>query len=224
MSVIGRIKMSLWGLSTVRRIGLVVGLLAFLALACNAPIAGETPSPPPPATSAETAQPTITPTESPTAESPTAETGPNLIVTVTPAVLPTFTPIQSTVSAGASPTLATAPTETRTPQAESQTSTPTQTQTSTPTKAADGGPLSFSYSIVWEVTGNSDIAIATVTVMATGGGGDYEYFRDDLPVDGPVFQYEWATCRANPGSLRVDSADGQSVRTDYYETPPCPQP
>lgn len=196
--------MSAWGLATAKHVGLFVGLLAFLGLACNAPIGGETPSPPPPATSAETNQPTATSTEPATTElAPDSETE-------TPAVLPTFTPIQSTIPADASPTLATVPTETATPE-------------ETPTGEADSGPLSFTYVIVWEVTSNPGVAVATVTITANGGGGNYEYYRDDLPVDGPLFQYEWATCRANPGSLRVDSADGQSVRTDYFETPPCPE-
>ncbi len=105
--------------------------------------------------------------------------------------------------------------------------TPTETATapsqSTPTEEAEVGPLSFTYTIEWEVTSDPAFAIATVTIVATGGSGGYQYFRDDLPVDGPIFQYQWATCRANPGSLRVDSADGQSVRTNYFETPPCPE-
>jgi hypothetical protein len=45
-----------------------------------------------------------------------------------------------------------------------------------------------------------------------------------MEVDGPVFEYEWSTCRGNPGSLRVDSSDGQSVLKNYFENPPCPTP
>ncbi|MFZ0544344.1 MAG: hypothetical protein WAM60_02830 [Candidatus Promineifilaceae bacterium] len=186
--------------SLLKRIGGFIGLVALMALACNAPIGGSnTPAPPPPATSAVTTpQPTQTPVESPTV--PAEET---------PVVLPTFTPIQATVPSGSTATVTATATETTPP--------------ATATETADSGPLSFTYTIQWEVSaGNPGVAIATVMINATGGGGGYHYFRDDLPVAGPVFTYEWATCRANPGSLRVDSADGQTVRTDYYENPPCP--
>jgi hypothetical protein len=189
-----------------RRVGWFIGLLGIIALACNAPIGGETPSPPPPATSAETTQPTPT-----TAESPTAEINSTIETEGVPTGLPTFTPIQATAPAGATATTPATPTEI-------SPSTPQPT----PTEKADGGPLSFSYTITWQVSSNPGFAIATVSIVATGGGGGYQYFRDDLPVSGPVFQYQWATCRANPGSLRVDSADGQSVRENYFETPPCP--
>jgi hypothetical protein len=189
-----------------KRIVWFIGLLAMMALACNAPVGGaETPSPPP-ATSALSPQATQTPTES-----PTAETDPATETEESPASLPTFTPIQAIAPVGVTVTTQATPTEpgTSTPQA-------------TPTEAANSGPLSFSYTITWQVSSNPGIAVATVSIAANGGGGSYQYFRDDLPVNGPVFQYEWATCRANPGSLRVDSADGQSVRENYFETPPCP--
>lgn len=189
----------------------LVGLLVVVGLACNAPIGDETPSPPPPATPAETNPPTQIIPDSATAESPTTETNPTTQPETTTTALPTFTPIQPTTPANATATETAEPTE-----------TVRATIRTTPTESANSGPLSFTYSIVWEVSSNPAFAIATVTINATGGGGGYQYFRDDLPVDGPVFQYQWATCRANPGSLRVDSADGQSVRTNYFETPPCP--
>ena len=67
-------------------------------------------------------------------------------------------------------------------------------------------------------------AIATVTIYPSGGGGDYEYFMGGQPVDGPIFEYTWRVCKANPQSLTVVSADGQSVTQSYYEQPPCPTP
>lgn len=190
----------------IKRIGWFIGFLVIAALACNAPLGGNgTPSPPPPATSAETIQPIQTPTITPTA-------GPGPATEETPTLLPTFTPIPVT------PSLESTLTRTPTP-----TGTSPSSPNATPTEEASSGPLSFTYTIEWEVSSeNPGIAIATVTMNATGGGGGYQYFRDDLPVDGPVFQYQWATCRGNPGSLRVDSADGQSARVDYFETPPCP--
>lgn len=101
---------------------------------------------------------------------------------------------------------------------------PTATLRGTPT-VASGGLLTFDYAIDWRVDPNNEaVAIARVTITASGGNGEYIYFHDDLPVDGPQFEYRWAACRDNPGSLRVNSADGQTVRTNYFETPPCPDP
>jgi hypothetical protein len=192
-------------ISSMKRISWLVGLLALVALACNAPFGGaETPSLPQPVISVTT-QAIQTPVES-----PTAEVGPDTGTVGGSTILPTFTPIQVTAPPGAT----TAPTVIPT---EAVPATPSPTATS-----ASGGPLNFTYTIHWELaSGNPGIAIATVTISATGGGGVYQYFRDDLPVAGPVFQYEWAACHGNPGSLRVDSADGQSARVDYFETPPC---
>lgn len=116
------------------------------------------------------------------------------------------------------------------------TMTPSRTSTRSPTSTATGegtgeppatttGTLSFSYVIDWRLNPSNPMeSIATVTIYASGGGGGYEYYSDDLPVDGPVFEFTWVSCKARPGSLRVDSADGQSVRENYYETPPCPTP
>lgn len=103
---------------------------------------------------------------------------------------------------------------------------PTATLRSTPQPpTASSGLLTFDYTIDWRVDPNNEaVALARVTIEVSGGNGDYVYFHDELPVDGPVFEYRWATCRDNPGSLRVNSADGQTVRTNYFETPPCPDP
>jgi hypothetical protein len=124
------------------------------------------------------------------------------------------------------------------PTDEIQRSTLAPPSGSTKTPEAPGGPapttapppgdieeISFTYEITWQLKENDPaFSIATVVIHADGGDLPYTYYRDDIEVDGPVFRYEWATCKANPGSLRVDSADGQSVREDYFENPPCPTP
>lgn len=209
-------------LSARKRIGRLIGLLVLLALACNAPIGGDdTPSPPPPTNTAVQTPDIIETTPAPTVETeptsetePTAETIATTAATASATSLPTFTPIQATVAPDATATQTPVPTEAA-----------TQTRAATTTPKVDNSPLTFTFSISWQVDpGNSSIAIASVSIVATGGGGGYQYFRDDLPVDGPNFQYQWATCRANPGSLRVTSADGQSIKIDYFEQPPCPSP
>jgi hypothetical protein len=208
-----------------------VGLLALLvalALACNAPLEPE-PTLPPPAPQLVTQTPggAVPPSaDDGAAESTIAATveatlpGEEEIATIeVTEPLPTFTPIQATAAATApgNPTLAATVTL---PSAEA---TATRPPTATAT-GASSGPLNFTFTIDWRLSpANPYQAIAHVIIYATGGDGNYSYYRDDLPVDGPEFEYVWAACRGNPGSLRVDSA-GQSVRQNYFEDPPCPTP
>lgn len=85
------------------------------------------------------------------------------------------------------------------------------------------GPLELTYEVAWELnSADTAFALATVTLNATGGDGEYTFFRDDIPTGGSQFVYRWGSCKANPGSFRVDSGDGQSVKLDYYEESPCP--
>jgi hypothetical protein len=89
--------------------------------------------------------------------------------------------------------------------------------------AASQGPLDFTYTIQWSLNpDNPGTATAQVTITAVGGGGGYVFYHDELVQPGPTFSYQWASCTANPGSFRVTSADGQSVKKDYFESSPCP--
>lgn len=92
----------------------------------------------------------------------------------------------------------------------------------TGTAPAVSGPLTFSYYVVWQADpADASVMIANLTITATGGDGNYQYFRDEVSLPGPVIQYRWGKCAGNPGSLRVTSGDGQSIKIDYYETAPC---
>jgi len=195
----------------------LVGGWLLATLACNAPLGGATIPAPPTLVTPSSSTP-LTPS-SPSPDTIPATGAP--LDTVAPDVLPTFTPIVSTGTTLAEPSL----------EATSSTSvavTPLATtaipDTTTVTVPVPQGILSFTYTISWSISEqNPFIAVALVTMNAQGGNGVYTYYRDDLQQDGPVFTYQWATCRDNPGSLRVDSGDGQSVRFNYYEIPPCPQ-
>ena len=155
--------------------------------------------------------------------------------TIQPA--PTFAPIRVEPLRDGSPT----PTKTTAEQSTNNPSatftprtttaiTPTAVETTTapPTETATAtivteGPLSFTYRVDWRLNpNNGGQAFASVTITAIGGGGNYQYFRDEQPVSGPVFEYLWGSCAGNPGSFRVTSADGQTVKSDYFEHPPCP--
>jgi hypothetical protein len=134
-------------------------------------------------------------------------------VAPTPALLPTFTPI-------AGPTLAATLTARPTAVGPAATATPPAAAT-----AIVAGPLQFTYEIDWRfATDNPFLVIARVTLHAQGGNGIYTYYHDDIRQAGALFEFNWVACRPKPGSLRVDSSDGQSVRQDYYQDTPCPTP
>ena len=201
-----------------RPVLMLVSLLILVALACNAPLTGDeaTVVPSEEEREATPAAPTATlgapETLPPDLESEEGETDEQqLTATDTPPAQPTLRP-----TTDASPTPRPLPTRTPTPRSSAPTAT---------SGPSNSGPLDFDYNISWRLApGNPLQAIATVEIRATGGGGGYEYYRDELPVDGPIFEYQWASCKSNPGSLRVDSADGQSVRKNYSVEPPCPTP
>ena len=83
-------------------------------------------------------------------------------------------------------------------------------------------PLTLEYKISWRLNSNDPkFSFATVQLSATGGEPPYTFYRDEAPTGGPSFSYRWGSCVVNPGSFRVDSADGQSVRIEYFEQTPC---
>lgn len=193
----------------------MAALLALAALACNAPGREATPRATPPSTN--TSSPGVVATSATLAP---GETVPSEIATAeslaTSPAQPTFTPIQAPTLA---PTLR--PTNTRpratppSPTKPSGTDTPDLTQ----------GSLEVSYYIEWRLKdASAKQAIATMTITARGGGGNYRYFHDEIALAGPVFEFDWATCRPKPGSVRVNSANGQSITLQYFEHPPCPTP
>lgn len=84
-------------------------------------------------------------------------------------------------------------------------------------------PLALAYQIAWRIDPqDSAFAVATVRLQAQGGNGVYTYYRDEIRMPGPEFEYRWGSCRANPGSFRVESGDGQTLKLDYYTEAPCP--
>lgn len=84
--------------------------------------------------------------------------------------------------------------------------------------------LAFDLEISWRIDPNdTNEAIATVTVTARGGDGDYTYFRDgSLRQDGPTFEYRWRSCTGNPVSFQVEDGSGQRASQDRFEQTPCP--
>jgi hypothetical protein len=177
-----------------------------------------TPGPTPAATQSATATTTAAVTGTATATATTATTlSPTASTTASPTAGITASP---TASSTPSPTASVTPSLTPTPTA---TSTPTRAVTPTPTVTRVYGPLSFTVEIVWRIDPNDRrFAIASVTITATGGDGNYTYYRDDIRQVGPEFEYVWRSCSSNPISFRVTSGDGQSARKEFGEYAPCP--
>jgi len=88
--------------------------------------------------------------------------------------------------------------------------------------AESSGPLDFSYSIEWRLDPNDENnAIATVSIWASGADGNYTYYQDENVKAGSKFEFNWRACKNYPGSLRVDSGDGQSVKKDVWSRAAC---
>ena len=185
-----------------KRIGWLLLLLiwAGVVLACNLPLAPQAQPLMPPTLPPESAE---AGNESTGVENSVGEANPTPNATAT--LLPTSG--ESTEE-----TLVLAPTV-----------TPRATPGGVESSAGESGPLELEYEISWELnSADTAFALATVTLNATGGDGEYTFFRDDIPTGGSQFVYRWGSCKTNPGSFRVDSGDGQSVKLDYYEESPCP--
>ena len=205
--------------ASIRRVAFMIGVLLLSALACNfqqeVPLdepPSSTPSPESPGTSPEEEMVATTTRSAP-------ETIPAAIATADAEAMetlaPTFTPILA-------PTLAL----TNTP-----TSTATKAATVTPSSGSgqppgqNSGPLTFDYRVDWRFKDATALqSIATVTLTARGGGGGYRSFRDEQEVDGPTFEYEWASCNPNPITFRVTSASGEVAEKVLFLEPPCPTP
>jgi hypothetical protein len=162
--------------------------------------------------------PTVTKTEENIAVPSKEATAPQTVAPATPVETPT---LAATVP---QPTPTKTATRTATPS-RTPSPSPSPSQTSTPTRTPGVSPLAFTYDISWRISPVDPLrAIATVTIDVTGGLGPYRYFYNIDQVAGPVFEYQWTVCQGNPGTLRVESADGQVVSMSYFENPPCPTP
>jgi hypothetical protein len=142
----------------------------------------------------------------------------------TPPVAATFPPV-------ASPPQATA--EANTPEPAGDTATPTATMTSIPntpkpanTKkpVASPEPLQARYERVGIRREPNNQAVLTLRVIATGGGGGYKYYNDNVQQPGDTFDV-LGTCGAPlTHTIKVTSADGESVSIQYFEAGNCPTP
>ncbi|MBN1248047.1 MAG: hypothetical protein JXC32_10345 [Anaerolineae bacterium] len=183
-----------------RRTSALILLLLILSLACNFP---GFPGAAPPGT-----LPTATPEDAPAegGDISPGETQP------TPAPLETATPEGGTDGGSASFTPTPTPTATQ---------TPTPTPTTTPKAVPPGPPLSFEEP-AWtlgpwhQVEGTSDWE-GTLDIHVQGGTPPYRsQLEDHEIVEGLTVTARWRLCKAMPATVRVWSADGQSIERQIW--------
>jgi hypothetical protein len=133
---------------------------------------------------------------------------------------------QQTLALKFGPLSGSTPAPTSTPSVTpSRTPRPAPTRTPTPTPILNLGPLGFDWSI--ETQGrhpsNPDLWRAIIRLYPHGGDGNYHYYHDGLPVDGPQFEVVYRACRDKPGSFWVEDGAGYIVKQTYYLSAPyCP--
>jgi len=198
-----------------KRLALILGgiLLIGAGMACAlANSATDTPVPPP--TGTATPQPTNT-------QPVVATFGPTVQVVTNTSVI--------TVSVTDTPTGTASLTNADTP---TPTNTPTPTATLGPTKpkpttsvskpAATNAPLSINYEVLSTKRNPGNQAVLTLHVIATGGSGSYQYYNDNVLQPGATFEVPGTCGSPLTHTLKVTSADGQSVSKIYFEQANCP--
>lgn len=181
-----------------RRLSLSIGLVMLIVASMACSFAGTA------------AEPTaVPPTTAPPSPPP---------INTLPAVA-TFPPIAPPTVAGE-----VLPTDTTTP-----TATPTATETPQPSTGAtakppvaSSGPLSVRYEVVKIKRNPDDQAIMTLRVIATGGGGGYRYFHDNIKQAGATFDVLGRCGKPFVHTIKVTSASGESVAVPYFEAGTCP--
>jgi hypothetical protein len=101
------------------------------------------------------------------------------------------------------------------------TAVPTRTPSATPTPTPSGA-LDFDWTIESQgpnPTNSAEWQIV-VNILARGGDGNYQYFHDGLPVDGPHIPIIYRGCAGKPGSFWLQDGTGQVVRKGYYMPAP----
>ncbi len=183
------------------RMSLTIALTILIAASLACSLAGPTM---PAATPPPTAPPSPTPEP--------ASTKPPL------ATFPSVAP------PAASPTTAgdTGATDTPTPTPSPSPSPTTKASSATKLPPASSGPLSIKYEVLSITRQPNDQAVLKLKVTATGGGGRYRYYHDDILQSGPIFEVVGLCNKPFVHTLKVTSADGQSVRLPYFEQGKCP--
>ena len=206
-----------------KRLALMPGwiLLIGVSIACAlASSATDTPVPPP--TGTTTPEPTNTQPVVATFGATPQVVNSTLVITV--AVTDTPTPTGTaplTNAATPTPTDTSTPTPTAT-TGPTKTATKPKPTTSVPKPTATNAPLSINYEVQNTKRNPGNQAVITLHVIATGGSGGYKYYNDDVLQPGATFEVPGTCGSPLTHTLKVTSADGQSVSKLYFEQANCP--
>jgi len=150
----------------------------------------------------------------PQAAPPTATVGVQPTVTLPP-VSTTLPPLAPTDSSAESlpPTAPAAPTATAT-------QTPTLRLPATITAA----PLAVSYEVVEIKREPGEQATLMLKVNATGGGGGYRYYHDDIAQPGALFKVAGMCGKPFVHTIKVSAVNGETVSLPYHVGGLCPTP
>ena len=143
------------------------------------------------------------------------------------ATLPPLSPTQPPLAPTDPPTES--PTETPLP---TDTSTPTATVTPTPKPRVAGtvrprvtaAPLVISYEVVEIKRDQGEQATLMLKVNATGGGGAYRYYHDDIVQPGALFKVAGICGKPFVHTIKVSAANGETVSLPYHVGGRCPTP
>ena len=167
----------------------------------------------------------------PTTTGPAVTERPTIVVTTV--VTPTPEPTAVVVTATPEPTavvvtVMVVATNTPTPPTETPTMQPTETSPPRPrAMPTSAGPLDFTHWLAgWSLVSSAeDEWEYVIHVEVTGGSPPYVYHHDLETFDTPDITWPARSCTALVHTIQVDSADGQSVRRDYwYPAPWCATP
>jgi hypothetical protein len=135
-------------------------------------------------------------------------------VALTPGALNTLVIKLAAPAPTDTPTASPTATATVTPRPTRRAPTPTPT----PTVPLPTGPLSLDWVIESQGKNpaNANQWLVVIRLIASGGDGNYTYYHDGLPINGPRVSIVDQACRNKPGSFWVQDGAGQFVKRSYY--------
>jgi len=172
------------------------------------------------ACSSSSPNPQAAPPSAPAGVQPTATaTLPSLSSTPPPA--PTDTPTEALPPTASATRTATA----------TATATVTSTQTPKPRlpvatvrPRVTAAPLTVSYDVVEIKRESGEQATLMLKVNATGGGGSYRYYHDDIAQSGPLFKVAGVCGKPFVHTIKISAANGETVSLPYHVSGVCPTP
>lgn len=145
------------------------------------------------------------------------------------ATLPAVPPIRPTLAPTDQPpaplsTATTEPTASAEPSATATRTPKSRLPVATIRPRVTAAPLAVSYEVVAITREPGEQATLTLKVIATGGGGGYRYYHDDIAQSGALFKVAGRCGKPFVHTIKVTAANGESVLLPYHVSGLCPTP